>query len=407
VRDELRVTPEEACQPSSGGFDVIIGNPPYIRIQALKEWAPLEVEFYKQRYCSASKGNYDIYVVFVEKGLSLLNPNGHLGFILPHKFFNAQYGQPLRTVLSEGKHLNKVVHFGDQQVFENATTYTCLMFLDKAGRNGFKFEKVDDLQAWRIGAPGLLGDLPATRVIPAEWNFTVGKGAGLFDKLSHMPVKLGDVVDRIAQGIRTSANEIYVLDMISESGVILTAFSKELNRNVTLERESVYLFLQGREIKRYRILHSGKVVIVPYKNENGHISFIAKLDMRGKYPKTFAYLSENKTYLENREHGRMQGQQWYAYIYPKNIDVMSTVKILVPDIADRAQFAFDDDGLYAYTSGYGITISSETQISQKYVLGLLNSKILDFYLKRISTPMQNGFFSLLCAILRTPSYSGN
>ena len=78
-----------------GGFDVVIGNPPYIRIQMMKEWAPLEVEHYKEKFISASTGNYDIYVVFVEQGLSLLNKNGRLGFILPHKFFNAKYGQPL------------------------------------------------------------------------------------------------------------------------------------------------------------------------------------------------------------------------------------------------------------------------------------------------------------------------
>lgn len=69
-----------------GGFDAVIGNPPYIRIQAMKEWAPLEVEFYKKRYIAANKGNYDIYVVFVEKGLNLLNGRGRFGFILPHKF---------------------------------------------------------------------------------------------------------------------------------------------------------------------------------------------------------------------------------------------------------------------------------------------------------------------------------
>jgi type I restriction-modification system DNA methylase subunit len=79
----------------TGGFDAVIGNPPYVRIQALKEWAPIEVEHYKQAYKSASKGNYDIYVVFVERGLSLLNKSGRLGFILPHKFFNSQYGVPL------------------------------------------------------------------------------------------------------------------------------------------------------------------------------------------------------------------------------------------------------------------------------------------------------------------------
>jgi len=75
-----------------GGFDVVIGNPPYVRIQAMKEWAPVEVEYYKRKYTSASKGNYDIYVVFVEKGLNLLNKTGRLGFILPSKFFSTDYG---------------------------------------------------------------------------------------------------------------------------------------------------------------------------------------------------------------------------------------------------------------------------------------------------------------------------
>src|SRR4030042_5574841 len=94
-----------------GGFDAVIGNPPYIRIQMMKEWAPLEVELYKKYYIAASKGNYDIYVVFVERSLSLLNKQGRLGFILPHKFFNAQYGQPLRSLLAKGNHLGEVVHF--------------------------------------------------------------------------------------------------------------------------------------------------------------------------------------------------------------------------------------------------------------------------------------------------------
>ena len=112
---------------AAGGFDAVIGNPPYIRIQTMKEWAPKEVEFYKRRYVAASKGNYDIYVVFVEKGLEPAQRAGRLGFILPHKFFNAQYGEPLRALIAQGKHLAEVVHFGDQQVFENATTYTCLI----------------------------------------------------------------------------------------------------------------------------------------------------------------------------------------------------------------------------------------------------------------------------------------
>jgi len=117
----------------NGGFDAVIGNPPYIRIQGMKEWAPLEVEHYKKAYKAAGKGNYDIYVVFVEKGLSLLNDRGGLGFILPHKFFNSQYGESLRGLLAEGRHLSSIVHFGYQQVFSGATTYTCLLFLTQSG----------------------------------------------------------------------------------------------------------------------------------------------------------------------------------------------------------------------------------------------------------------------------------
>ena len=140
----------------------------------MKEWAPLEVEIYKELYRSAGTGNYDIYVVFVERGLQLLNDGGQLGFILPHKFFNAQYGKPLRAIITEGKHLSQVVHFGAEQIFEGATTYTCLLFLDKAGAARCRFVKVNDLQAWRSGGTALEGKIPARRITAAEWNFTVG-----------------------------------------------------------------------------------------------------------------------------------------------------------------------------------------------------------------------------------------
>jgi len=93
---------------AAGGFDVVIGNPPYIRIQMMKEWAPIEVELYKQRYKAASKGNYDIYVVFVERALQLLNKRGRMGYILPHKFFQAKYGEALRTLLVKGNYLGRL-----------------------------------------------------------------------------------------------------------------------------------------------------------------------------------------------------------------------------------------------------------------------------------------------------------
>ena len=128
-----------------GGFDAVIGNPPYIRIQTMQESSPQSVEYLKDHYAAASKGNYDIYVVFVEKALSLLNPQGALGYILPHKFFNAQYGSSLRQSLGKGRNLSQVVHFGAEQVFVGATTYTCLLFLTKKPQSKFRFVKVAKL----------------------------------------------------------------------------------------------------------------------------------------------------------------------------------------------------------------------------------------------------------------------
>lgn len=386
---------------AQGGFDAVVGNPPYIRIQAMQEWAAEQVEYFKQKYKAASKGNYDIYVVFVEKALSFLNTKGKLGFILPHKFFNAQYGEPARDLISQGKHISKIVHFGDQQVFDGATTYTCLLFLNKQSQDEFEFTKVSGLANWRAfqtqtskvsGTSEVSGVINAASITSGEWNFSVGKGAGLFEKLSQMPVKLGDIAARMAQGIRTSANEIYVVDFVSETKNSVIVYSKQLDKNIELEKGLLSSFLQGREIKRYKISSSGKLVVIPYELVESRATFISSIVMKEKYSQAFAYLMENKTFLENRENGKMRGTSWYGYVYPKNIEFMKQKKILIPDIADRAQFALDENGEYAFTSGYGITLKEDATLNYQYVLGLLNSNVLNFYLKRISTPMQNGFF---------------
>ncbi len=374
------------------GFDAVIGNPPYVRIQTMKEWAPTEVEFYKKQYSAASTGNYDIYVVFVERALQLLNKCGRMGYILPHKFFQSQYGRPLRGLIASGKHLSDIVHFGDQQVFHGATTYTCLLFLDRQGNETFRHVEAHDLDAWRTDGTAIEGEISTDKVTQEEWNFVVGPGADLFERLREMPVKLGAIAARMAQGIRTSANEVYVLDLVLTKGDLIVARSPQLDREIELERMAVSLFLQGREIKPYQILQSDKIVILPYRIEHGRATLIPEKEMQDHFPKTWGYLHENKTYLEKREKGRFRGSGWYAYGRQQNIDLMLLPKILVPDIADHASFAFDETGKYAFTSGYGITLKESVPESPKYILGLLNSKVLDCYLKRVSTTMRGGFF---------------
>lgn len=380
----------------SGGFDFVIGNPPYIRIQTMKEWAPLEVEFYKSAFAAAGKGNYDIYTVFVEKGLNLLNARGRLGFILPHKFFNAQYGEPLRRILADGNHLSQVVHFGDNQVFAGATTYTCLLFLDKQGAKSCKFKNVDDLNAWRTDGSGTEGNVAASTLTPTEWNFTIAEGGDFFRRLSNMPITLERVANRIFQGIKTSADKIYIVEEINRTPEYVTVHSREKNAMYRIEPNLLHPLVKGGDSRRYSLDRTKRLILFPYAhNEQNKMVLIQERDFNRCYPLTWSYLNDNRNYLENRENGRMRHEHWYAFGRAQALDVMSFPKIFTPDIAPESRFSLDESGDAFFTGGaaggYGILVKPE--YSHFYVLGLLNSKLLSWFNKRISAQMRGGWFS--------------
>jgi len=382
---------------AAGGFDAVIGNPPYIRIQTMKEWAPLEVEFYKRAFAAAGKGNYDIYVAFVEKGLSLLNAKGRLGFILPHKFFNAQYGEPLRGLLAKGKHLAGVVHFGDAQVFAGATTYTCLLFLDKAGTDACRFVKVDDLEAWQKSGQGVAGDIPAANVNSAEWNFTVGRGAGLFEKLRRMPVKLGDVADRMYQGPITSADTVYLFKEYRPGSDNKTTEvqSKELDQWVPVESNVLKPVIRSGHIRRYEAIPSA-LVLFPYEVKDNAARLYSPDEMKRDYPLVWSYLNGNKKLLEDREKGKFKDVQWYRYGRTQNLGLWEQPKLMVPYMITKLAAYLDRTDHFYFinvtTGGYGIT-TDHPMVSLTYLCGLLNSRLLDFYLKRVSTNFQGGYLA--------------
>jgi hypothetical protein len=200
------------------------------------------------------------------------------------------------------------------------------------------------------------------------------------------------VAERIAQGIRTSANPVYVLDVVSMNDSSVTAFSEQLQREVKLERKAIASFLQGQDIRRYVLENCSKVVIMPYQIKAGRAELIAETQFRKKFPLAHDYLLKNKKVLEEREEGRFSGDEWYAYGRLQNVDLMLLPKVLVPDIANFASFAFDEAGEFAFASGYGITLKADAKESSAYLLGLLNSQLLDYYLKQVSTTMRGGYF---------------
>ena len=380
-----------------GGFDAVIGNPPYIRIQAMKEWATIEVEFYKKHYASASKGNYDIYVVFVENGLNLLNDRGVLGFILPHKFFNAKYGESLRALLAEGKHLSDIIHFGHQQVFSGATNYTCLLFLTRASNKQFQFAKVDSLMAWRNVGKKITSKVSSVKVTAEEWNFASGKEAVLFERLNKMPTKLGDVTDKIFQGLITGADQVFILKDLGRKKY----FSEAMQKEQYIEKKLMHPLCKGSvNIRRYHIRDLTKSILFPYKYINGKAELLSVQELSKIYPLAWKYLQKNRSKLEMRERGKWRNERWYAFGRSQNLSEMEQKKILTPSIARFASFTLDSTDFYYFVGsggggggGYGIILKRNVPIAYEYILGLLNSKLIDIYLKSFSTPFSGGYYA--------------
>jgi hypothetical protein len=118
-----------------GGFDAIVGNPPYVRIQDLGR---LLADYARSRY-STARGSFDSYIPFIERGVELLAPEGRLGFIVPNKFLKLAYGAGLRAMLSGDRLVEEIIDFGDAQIFDRATNYTAVLLLGNAGSDGLDY----------------------------------------------------------------------------------------------------------------------------------------------------------------------------------------------------------------------------------------------------------------------------
>jgi type I restriction-modification system DNA methylase subunit len=387
-----------------GGFDVIIGNPPYVRIQTLPKD---QVAFFSKNFISAT-GNYDIYLLFVEKGLQLLKPGGFLGFILPHKFFQATYGQGLRKIISEKNALMEVVNFRDNQIFEHSSTYTCLLFLQKSKDRSFKYAEVarledpeKQLQIIREHEEHKddrmrVGRIPKKQVTEAPWGFSFGEETELLEKLRNLGTTLGDVARKIFVGLQTSADTVFIFkDYEFRDGSRVRVYSKELGKEIILEQGLLKRVVRSGDIGRYHA-QSTCLVLFPYKVEKDQARLLSRDEIESHYSLSWDYLKRCKKVLEDREGGKFRDDEWYRFGRTQNIGMWEQPKILIPYMITTLSAYPDSQDHYYFvnvtTGGFGILADNE-KVSLSYLTALLNSRLLDFYLRRISTNFRGGYFA--------------
>ena len=371
-----------------------------VRIQNLGE---AEATYFANRF--RVEWNYDIYTVFVQQAWDLLRDGGVAGFILPNKFLGTKYGIALRTFLSDRGAILKLMDFGDYQVFQDATTYTCLLFLRKGTpKRRFEFGSLT-AGADPAATRSLTDDqfAPSTIPLPEDasksWVLVPTTARSLFEKLGAVPKRLKDIAESVYVGLQTSADSVYIAQPAKIEGGIAYITDLQTGETFPVERGLLHPILLGRDIQRWSVDWRGRYLIFPYSMVEGRVTAILSAELRSKYPLAARYFEHHKSKLKARDGADALGENWHLFVYEKNLDKFEKPKILTATLADRSKFTVDSEGRFYFvgsgggSGGYGLQLKDDSEEARFYLLGVLNSRPVEFYLHLISTKFRGGFFA--------------
>ncbi len=381
------------------GFDVVIGNPPYLRIQGIRDTNPLFADELAKKYRSAT-GSFDLYVNFAERGLQIINYRGIVNYIMPDKWANAAFGKGLRDLVASKKAANKIISFGAYQVF-NASTYTALQWfvpnsteleyyqldknLDTNQELDMYLKSIKASNAERIDAEKLNKD---------AWVLTVGITSQILKRLEQHPRHISDIFEHIFQGLATGKDDVYFLYNCQEQNGYIIGYSKQNKCDVRIEKGLVKPLLKGEDVHKYDHIVTNRYVIFPYKHVEGKVTMYAEQELAQSFPLGFSYLKTNETILREREKGRFDiDGEWFQFSRKQGILSAEKEKLVAPDISMGGNFAYDTYGkFYQTTTIYGYIKKENIKESYKFWMALLNSRLCWWFLTNTGTTLANGFF---------------
>ena len=355
------------------GFDVVIGNPPYIRQEELKDYKT----YFKSQF-ELYTGTADIYIFFIEKGFKIMKNKGVLSFILPNKFMQAGYGQPARKFLI-GQNILEIIDFGDYQIFEEATTYPCILSGSKEKPSEiFYSTKIKSNNFFKGFSEYILqerSEFKQSKLSEDTWVISSSGDQFLLERILANSKTLGEYCYGVAKrGILTGLTEAFVIDGEKANSIIQ---SNPKNKN------HIYPFLLGREIKPYLAANPSNFLI---KFEKG---FTKKNGMpnpeewfKNEYPEIFNHLKEYKDKAKTRTD---KGEYYWELRACDYYDKFGAPKIMYQKFQVKPCFIFDENGTYCNDSMWIIPTDD------KVLLGILNSKMGWWLISKYCTAIQNGY----------------
>jgi len=414
------ITPEdnqEEINPFDFGkikFDVIVGNPPYMATEHMKQFTPLELPLYKKKYLSAYK-QFDKYFLFIERGLNLLKSNGYLGYIVPSKFTKVGAGKKLRELLVSNKSVEQIISFGANQVFHDKTTYTCLLILKNDKRENLNYLEVDSLINWKTRRINdeHFDTITFDELERNDWILVPSILKPVFNAINEQSDTLENLIgsDNIYNGIQTSANNIYVHSKTKEDEnyIYFTKDGIDWKVEKTLTRPYYKTSSGDDNLNTYRPFNPNAFVIYPYLKTKNGIEFVEIDDLKTNYPNLFLFLNHYKSKLDNAKRDikpiPATENEWYRFGRHQSLEKCDVpAKIIVGVLSQGDKYAIDYFGTLISsggTAGYCmITLPDDFQYSIYYIQALLNSKYLEWFSALIGEVFRGGYIARGTKVLK-------
>ncbi|MFX0173588.1 MAG: Eco57I restriction-modification methylase domain-containing protein [Candidatus Hodarchaeota archaeon] len=409
-------------------FDFVVGNPPYVNIRMIEQ---TQKEYYKSVYQTA-RGSFDLYCLFIEKGVNLLTNEGKLGFITSNQFMLSDYGKYVREYLTSSQtskgarcKLIQILDFRDSRLFNAVINYPCIITLKKTknleeiSNNKIKFIRVKkntnqlldnlfiDLNELKKKID--LYDIfkyPQSELSKNIWTFMPKEERELFNRIWKMKDhQFADVTENIFVGTQTSLDKVYLVNITQDLGAdVVKIKRKESSLEFNFERELLKPILKGKDITKWLLNWSNHWLIFPYEKEQKYVS-LSSNKLRTNFPKAWEYFLAHKEQIVEREGGKMKNRSdWFAFIYPKNHERFEQTKIISQLLSRKNRFALDIEGRFYFVAVGGNCITLKPgyndPFTYKYMLALLNSSVMEFFLKHISPVHDGGFYLFIYQYLK-------
>jgi len=388
-------------------FDVIVGNPPYLKVEDMKNITPIELPIYKDNFKSAYK-QFDKYFLFIEQGLNLLKEEGVLGYIVPSKFTKLGSGKNLRKLLAKNGNLKRIVSFGANQVFKDKTTYTCLLFTTKTSNETFTFTEVNNLTQWKIRDYNSLkfNHKKSSELSDEIWVLVNSDLENSYSKIMSQSTKLIDLVgnENVFNGIQTSANPIYIFTPISEDDIYY--YFEKKGKEYKIEKTITKPYFQtssGEDnLYTYRTFKPNARVIYPYVLNGSKVDLISLSDIELNYPLAYNYLLEFKTVLNNPKRDikptPKTSNEWHRYGRHQSLDNCSLAEKLIVGVLSKGnKYAVDVFGTLISsggTAGYCVVaLPQNSDYNIYYIQALLNSKYLEWFCALYGEVFRGGYIA--------------